>query len=174
MMNGDDDALLVKEFKAGKATAFDIIFDKYRLSVYSICWRYARNDEDARELTQDVFLKVYRNLDKFNEKSKLFTWLYRIVVNTCLSFRRKNKAQDPADLVPPASISMEERLVMKKAIDDALIELPERQRLTFILRHYEGYKFEEIAELMGVTSGAAKANHHHAIIKLRDLLKEWL
>jgi RNA polymerase sigma-70 factor (ECF subfamily) len=174
MMNGDDDAILVKEFKAGKDKAFDAIFDKYRLSVYSICWRYARNDEDARELTQDVFLKVYRNLDKFNEKSKLFTWLYRIVVNTCLSFKRKNKVMDPADIIPPPPISMEERLVMKKAIDDALTELPERQRLTFILRHYEGYKFEEIAELMGVTSGAAKANHHHAVMKLRNLLKEWL
>jgi len=173
-MNGDDDAILVKDFKAGKDKAFDAIFDKYRLSVYSICWRYARNDEDARELTQDVFLKVYRNLDKFNEKSKLFTWLYRIVVNTCLSFKRKNKAQDPADFIPPTPISMEERLVMKKAIDDALTELPERQRLTFILRHYEGYKFEEIGELMGVTSGAAKANHHHAVMKLRNLLKEWL
>jgi RNA polymerase sigma-70 factor (ECF subfamily) len=69
---------------------------------------------------------------------------------------------------------MEERLVMRKAIDDALKELPERQRMTFILRHYEGYKFEEIAEMMGITSGAAKANHHHAIGKLRNLLKEWL
>lgn len=175
MMNGDDDALLVKEFKKGQDKAFDIIFDKYRLSVYSICYRYTRNDEDAREITQDVFIKVHRNLDKFNEKSKLFTWLYRIVVNTCLSFKRKNKVfANPSELIPASAISMEERLVMKKAIDDALQDLPERQRMVFILRHYDGYKFDEIAELMSITSGAAKANHHHAIIKLRDLLKEWL
>jgi RNA polymerase sigma-70 factor (ECF subfamily) len=175
MMNGDDDVLLVKEFKKGQDKAFDILFDKYRLSVYSICYRYTRNGEDAREITQDVFIKVYRNLDKFNEKSKLFTWLYRIVVNTCLSFIRKNKVRnDPPELTDSAAISMEERLVMKKAIDDALQDLPDRQRMAFILRHYDGYKFDEIAELMGITSGAAKANHHHAIIKLRYLLKEWL
>jgi len=175
MMNGDDDVLLVKEFKAGQDKAFETILDKYRLSVYSICYRYTRNDEDARELSQDVFIKVYRNLDKFNEKSKLFTWLYRIVVNTCLSFKRKNKFfKEPSTMVETLVMPMEERLMMKKAIDDALQELPERQRMVFILRHYDGYKFDEIGELMGITGGAAKANHHHAIKKLRDLLKEWL
>ena len=63
---------------------------------------------------------------------------------------------------------------MKIAIDDALIKLPERQRLTFILHHYDGYTFEEIGTIMGITTGGAKAHHHHAIRKLRGLLKDWL
>jgi RNA polymerase sigma-70 factor (ECF subfamily) len=174
MMKGDDDVLLVKDFKAGQEKAFEAIFDKYRLSVYSICYRYTRNDADARELTQDVFIKIYKNLNKFNEKSKLFTWLYRIVVNTCLSFKRKSRRDETLVQDIPVPVSLEQRVRMKKSIDDALKNLPERQRLAFVLRHYDGYTFEEIGQIMEITSGAAKANHYHAIMKLRDLLKEWL
>jgi len=90
-MNGDEDMLLVREFKNGNTNVFDRLFEKYQVSLYSICYRFTRNDSDARELDQDIFIKVYRNLKKFNEKSKFFTWLYRIAVNTCLSFKRKQK-----------------------------------------------------------------------------------
>lgn len=173
-MKGDDDVLLVRDFKAGQEKAFEAIFDKYRLSVFSICYRYTRNDADARELTQDVFMKIYKNLNKFNEKSKLFTWIYRIVVNTCLSFKRKLRREEIPVQDIPVPVSLELRVRMKKSIDDALHNLPERQRLAFVLRHYDGCTFEEIGQIMEITSGAAKANHHHAIMKLRDLLKEWL
>jgi RNA polymerase sigma-70 factor (ECF subfamily) len=74
-MKGDDDAIYVRKFKTGDEKAFDKLFEKYQLSVYSICYRYSRNEADARELTQDTFIKVYNNLNKFREKSKFFTWL---------------------------------------------------------------------------------------------------
>jgi len=173
-MNGDEDILLVREFKNGNEKAFDRIFEKYRVSLYSICYRFTRNDADARELTQDVFKKIYHNLTKFNEKSKFFTWVYRIAVNTCLSFKRRQKVPELHYESVHNTGSMEQRVRMKIAIDNALSRLPERQRLCFILHHYDGYTFAEIGEIMGITTGAAKANHHHAVNKLRILLKEWV
>lgn len=172
-MNDDEDILLVRAFKDGNTRVFDRLFEKYQVSLYSICYRFTRNDSDARELTQDIFIKVYQNLKKFNERSRFFTWLYRIAVNTCLSFKRKQKNQELHYDPPLKTQPMDERVSMKIAIDSALKELPQRQRITFILRHYEGYTFKEIAEIMGITTGAAKANHHQAVRKLRVLLKRW-
>ncbi|MEO0205600.1 MAG: RNA polymerase sigma factor [candidate division WOR-3 bacterium] len=171
-MNEDTDLSLVRKYKAGEERAFDMLFEKYQQPVYSICYRYVRNDADARELTQDIFVKIYRNLKKFNEKSKFFTWVYRIAVNTCISFKRSVHSE----IVLDCSVSnpSERNLILKKAIDDALVKLPGRQKMAFILRHYEGYTFDEIGEIMGISSGAAKANHFQAIRKLRSLLKDWI
>ena len=174
-MKGDEeDIVLVRRFKNGNEKAFDRLFEKYQIPLYSICYRYTRNGADARDLTQDIFIKIYNNLKKFNEKSKLFTWLYRIAVNTCISFKRKER--NPVQECEPArkTIFMDERVRMKIAIDDALAKLPERQKMSFILHHYEGYTFNEIGEIMGITTGAAKANHFNAIKKLQVLLREWI
>jgi RNA polymerase sigma-70 factor (ECF subfamily) len=173
-VNGQEDESLVKSFKKGDEGAFDRIFEKYHLSIYSICYRYTRNEADARDLTQEVFIRVYRNLPKFRMRSKLFTWLYRITVNTCLSFKRRECHFDPLPAALPNGHSLDREVILKKAIDDALRKLPERQRMTFVLRHYEGYTFNEIGAIMGISSGAAKANHYHAVRKLRTLLESWL
>ncbi len=174
-MNSDEDIQLVKAFKSGNEEAFDRLFEKYRVPVYSLCYRYVRNDADARELVLDVFTKVYRNLARFREQSKFFTWLYRIVVNTCISHTRRHRRSDvPYSSEKGAHNTLEEAVHMKIAISDALVQLPERQRLAFILHHYDGYTFNEIGSIMGITTGAAKAHHYHAIRKLRKLLKDWL
>jgi RNA polymerase sigma-70 factor (ECF subfamily) len=175
-MNGEnEDIILVRKFKNREEGAFDKIFEKYKVPLYSICYRYTRNDADAHDLCQEVFIKVYRGLNGFNEKSKFFTWFYRIAVNTCISFKRHQRVSNPILYELPAkSLPLDERISMKVAIDDALIRLPERQRLSFILRHYEGYTFQEIGEIMGISLGAAKANHFHAVKKLQVMLKELL
>ncbi|OPX18265.1 hypothetical protein BXT86_02090 [candidate division WOR-3 bacterium 4484_100] len=171
-MNGNEDIQLVQDFKSGDEKAFDRLFEKYQGSVYSLCYRYTRNESDAKEVCQDVFIKVYNNLKKFNEKSKFFTWLYRITVNTCISFRRRNRSVQQYE--PEAMVSMDQRIRMKIAINDALRKLPKRQRMVFLLHHYEGYTFDEVGDIMGISTGTAKANHYHAIRKLRELLKEWI
>ena len=173
-MNGQEDENLVRSFKAGNEKAFDRIFEKYHIPVYSICYRYTRNEADARDLTQEVFIRIYRNLAKFRMESKLFTWLYRITVNACISFKRRERQFEPLPESLPDARSLSNTATLKVAISDALQKLPERQRMAFILRHYEGYTFSEIGEIMGITSGAAKANHHHAIRKLRTYLEGWL
>ncbi len=168
----NDDISLVKRYKNGDEDAFDLLFEKYQQPIYSICYRFVRNEDDARELTQDVFIKIYRNLKKFNGKSKFFTWIYRITVNTCISFKRK--FHQAIEFDDSTSHSIERNLMLKKAIDDALAKLPKRQRAAFILRHFEGYTFEEIGEIMEISTGAAKANHFQAIKRLRVLLKDWV
>lgn len=173
-MNGNEDTTLVHAFKNGDEKAFDAIFKKYHIAIFTLCYRFVRNESDARELTQDVFIKIHRNLRKFNEKSKLFTWIYRIVSNTCFSFRRSRRRSSTAYEPTAASTSLERQVTMRVAIDKALLKLPERQRMCFLLRHYDGYSFKEIGSIMGITTGAAKANHHHAIRKLRSLLEQWL
>lgn len=173
-MNGQEDANLVRAFKGGDEDAFDRIFDKYHVPIYSICYRFTRNEADARELTQDVFIKVYRNLRKFNERSKFFTWVYRIAVNTCISFKRRNRKLLPLLETEPKRDPVGQSVRLKVAIDDALKKLPDRQRMAFILRHYQGYTFDEIAEIMNITTGAAKANHYQAVRKLRSYLEDWL
>ena len=173
-MKGDEDAIYIHNFKNGDEKSFDHLYEKYHMSIYALCYRYIRNEADALELTQDVFIKTYNNLRKFREKSKFFTWLYRIATNTCFSFKRRNKRGD-LELEPPKEkIGLGKRIRMKVAIDRALLKLPKRQKLCFILHHYEGHTFAEIGDIMNITTGAAKANHHHAIKKLRILLKEWL
>jgi len=170
----DEDIILVKEFKNGDEKAFDQLYEKYRVPLYSLCYRFTRNEADACDLTQDIFIKVYRNLKKFKEKSKFFTWLYRIAVNTCISFKRKNLPPRPEHASVTKTLPMDKRVRMKIAIDDALVKLPKRQRLAFILHHYEGYTFVETGRIMKISTGAAKANHYHAIKKLQILLKDWI
>lgn len=171
-MNDNEDLLLVRRYKNGDKKAFDSLFEMYKHPVYSICYRYVRNDADAQELTLEVFTKVYQNLKRFDERSKFFTWLYRITVNTCISFKRRY--HEEMEINSSISNPRERNIVLKKAIDDALAKLPGRQKMAFILRHYEGYTFDEIGEIMGISSGAAKANHFQAIRKLRILLKDWI
>lgn len=175
LVNGDDDARLILSFKQGDEKAFDQLFDKYRTPVYSICYRYARNDADAHELTQDVFIKAYRNIRRFDERSKFFTWLYRIAVNTCISFHRKQTRDAPAAAKDPVmDCGLDKKVRMKIAVDEALKKVPQRQRMTFILHHYDGRTFNEVGTIMRITTGAAKAHYHHAVKKLREYLKEWL
>lgn len=173
-MKGDEDGALVKAFKNGDEQAFDRLFEKYRLPIYSICYRYLRNEADAQEVLLDIFTKIFHNIDKFREKSKFFTWAYRISINTCISFQRSR----PKGYIVPESThrsqSMGERVRMKVAIDNALAQLPDRQRMCFVLHFYEGYTFQEIGNIMNITTGAVKANHHHAVMKLRSFLKRWL
>lgn len=172
MKSNEEDIILVRRFKNGDEKAFDRLFEKYQVPLYSICYRFTRNAADARDITQDIFIKVYNNLTKFHEKSKFFTWLYRIAINTSISFKRKMHTRELQYQPTPESLSMDERVRMKIVIDDALIKLPERQRMSFILHHYEGYTFNEIGDIMGITTGAAKANHYHAIRKLQVFLKD--
>jgi RNA polymerase sigma-70 factor (ECF subfamily) len=170
----DEDMVLVRQFKNGDDKAFDRLYEKYRIPVYSICYRYTRNEADARDLIQEIFIKVYNNIKKFNERSKFFTWLYRITINTCISFVRKNSSSRPIHTSISTSMSLDKRVRMKIAIDNALAQLPARQRCAFVLHHYEGYTFEETGKIMKISTGAAKANHFQAIRKLRKFLKDWI
>ncbi len=186
------DIELVREFKNGNEQAFDELVKRYQQKIYQQAWRMVRNSEDALELSQETFVRAYRALPKFKEKSSVYTWLFRICFNLCLTFLNKSKKQQNVSSIDTMT---EERLMFKavtikeelkepntiskrqglaKAISDAVISLPSQQRLVFMMRQYDDMKNDEIAKVLHLSVGGVKSNYRHAIIKLKEILKEWL
>jgi RNA polymerase sigma-70 factor (ECF subfamily) len=172
-----DDQALVAACLAGDGTAFDEIVERHRRSVYQVCFRFVNNHEDAADLTQEAFVRAWKGLGRFKGQAALSTWLYRIAVNVCLNragARRLDTAPLEADRLvdttspPPGSdLTREERA---RAVRRAINALPDTQRATLILRSYHDLSHREIAEILGSSVGAVKANFFHALANLRKIL----
>ena len=170
------DAELVEACLAGRRDAFDAIVERHQRAVYQLCFRFVGNHEDASDLTQDVFVRAYRGLHRFNGRSSLSTWLYRIAVNVSL-----NKVTARAIAFAPIAtdgltsalespidtVLREERAERVRA---AIARLPRKQRATLILRVYHELPHDQIAAILGSSVGAVKANFFHALNNLKKLL----
>jgi RNA polymerase sigma-70 factor (ECF subfamily) len=172
-----EDSALVAAAREGRRAAFDLLVKRHQRSVYHLCFRFVGNHEDAADLTQDVFLRAYRALAGFRGDAAVSTWLYRIGVNLCLNRRAARKAttvpiedvgepQAPGNDATAALIDGERSASVRAAV----AQLPERQRATVVLRVYQGKSHKEIAEILGTTEGAAKANLFHALASLKKRL----
>jgi RNA polymerase sigma factor (sigma-70 family) len=174
--DGMDD--LGRRFKDGDEDAFNLVVAEYSRRVYALCYRMLRDEEDARDMTQEVFVRAYSRRGSFGGRSSLYTWIYRIGVNMCLSSIRKRKVRTvPLDDVEPFLAAgghdgPGDRADLRRLVSGALMRLPPKQRAVFSLRFYERMPFKEIARVTGTTVGAAKANHHFALEKLRSVLDE--
>lgn len=176
-----DERALVEACLAGRSGAFDLIVERHRRSVYQLCYRFVSNHEDASDLSQEVFLRAYRGLRNFRGQSSIATWLYRIGVNVCLNrvstkvpaseplgdrqLERQfvdRRAESPSDAVLRAERSARVRA--------AIAQLPRKQRATLILRTYHEMSHQEIADVLGSSIGAVKANFFHALGSLKKLL----
>jgi RNA polymerase sigma-70 factor (ECF subfamily) len=174
-----DEAGLVEACLAGQPGAFDVIVERHRRSIYQLCYRFVGNHEDARDLSQDIFLRAYRGLGKFRGGSALSTWLYRIGVNLCLNrVSRKTSPLESIDdqqHIDTHSESTPDRLLREERgvqVRKAIAMLPPKQRATLILRMYHELSHEEIAGVLGSSVGAVKANFFHALGNLRKQLGE--
>ena len=178
-----DDAALVAECLAGTDGAFDQLVERYRRPVYQVCYRFVGNHEDASDLSQEVFLRAYRGLKNFRGQAALSTWLYRIGVNVCLNRVGTKKALDSRtdepieaeQFVDGRSDSPAERLLREERsarVRAAIAQLPDKQRATLILRTYHELSHQEIAEILGSSVGAVKANFFHALGNLKKILGE--
>jgi RNA polymerase sigma-70 factor (ECF subfamily) len=172
-----DERSLVDACLAGRAGAFDLIVERHRRSVYQLCYRFVSNHEDASDLTQDVFLRAYRGLRRFRGQSSLATWLYRIGVNVCLnrlSVKTPQKESiDEREHVDTRSESATDHLLRSERaarVRAAIVHLPRKQRATLILRMYHEMSHQEIADVLGSSVGAVKANFFHALGNLKKLL----
>jgi RNA polymerase sigma-70 factor (ECF subfamily) len=162
---------------SGDASAFDVLVVRHQKSVQRVCYRFTGNSEDAADLTQEVFVKAYRSLPKFRGTSAFSTWLYRIAVNACLSFKasRKNRVEewdedhDIAAEGPSAEESLDAAL-NAETVRAALDTLPEKQRVTVIMKVLEERTHAEVAEILGSNVGTVKANLFFAIRNLRKQL----
>lgn len=172
------EADLVAACLSGRPGAFDVIVERHRRAVYQLCYRFVGSHEDASDLSQDVFLRAYRGLRSFRGGSSLRTWLYRIGVNVCLN--RVSVKTPPSEPIqeqqhvdtrsesPSDRIIREERAVRVRA---AIAQLPRKQRAALVLRMYHEMSHQEIAETLGSSVGAVKANVFHALQNLKKLLR---
>jgi RNA polymerase sigma-70 factor, ECF subfamily len=175
-----DDAALVALAASGRREAFDVIVERHRRTVYQVCYRFVGNHEDASDLSQDAFVRAWRGLKNFQGQSALSTWLYRIAVNLCLNrLSLKTPRTEPIELTAPIEdkrsedpqthLLREERgAIVRKAI----ATLPRKQRATLILRAYHELPHHQIAEILGSSVGAVKANFFHALANLKKRLDE--
>jgi RNA polymerase sigma-70 factor (ECF subfamily) len=173
----DEDGALVAACQRGDRAAFDLIVERHQRSIYRLCFRFVNNHEDASDLVQEVFIKAYRGIRRFRGDSSLATWLYRIAVNTCLSFRssRRPSTEELSDSIGAESTDFIERLERderSRRVREAVRRLPERQRMTLILKVYHDLKHEDVARIMGTTVGTTKANLFHALSNLKRLVAE--
>jgi RNA polymerase sigma-70 factor (ECF subfamily) len=174
-----DEAGLVIACLNGRPGAFDLIVERHRRSVYQLCYRFVGNREDANDLSQDVFLRAFRGLRNFRGQSSLSTWLYRIGVNVCLNrMSVKMPASESIDArqhVDTRSESASERVLRAERgarVRAAIALLPRKQRATLVLRMYHEMSHQEIANVLGSSVGAVKANFFHALGNLKKRLDD--
>jgi RNA polymerase sigma-70 factor (ECF subfamily) len=173
-----DDVELVSAAADGNRDAFDVIVERHRRAVYQVCYRFMNNHEDASDLAQDAFVRAWKGLKNFKGQAALSTWLYRIAVNVCLNkVSTKTAVMAPIEStehmedvrIEGAQLKMlrEERAV---AVRHAIASLPEKQRATLILRTYHDMSHQQIADTLGSSVGAVKANFFHALNNLKKIL----
>ena len=149
----------------------------YEREIFFYVYKMTKNMEDAKDLTQEIFIKVFRKLPGFKGDSAFRTWLYRIATNHTLNFLERRPPAGSRDVLgtlpdpAPSSRVLLERSELARHLDRAIASLPKQQRAMVILRTHEGLTYAEIAEILGCSIGNCKATYHNAIKKLREILK---
>ena len=173
-----DDAALVTASVAGEREAFDVIVERHRRAIYLVCYRFVNNHDDASDLAQDAFVRAWRGLKTFKGQSALSTWLHRIAVNVCLNrVSAKTPINEPiesTDHFEDVRLEDAQHAMMREeraaAVRKAIAGLPDKQRATLILRTYHDMSHQQIADVLGSSVGAVKANFFHALANLKKIL----
>lgn len=170
---------LVRAAAHGSMAAFEEIYSRYHRRVYAICLRMLRNTTEAEDLTQDVFLQLYRKIGSFRGDSAFSTWLHRLSVNEVLMhFRKRNvkfektteKGDPPVQVVSGTENPKRMSIVDKIALEDAIQQLPPGYRNVFVLHDVRGYEHDEVANILGCAAGTSKSQLNKARAKLQKLL----
>lgn len=159
--------------------AFQTLVETYQERLYWHIRRFVFNHEDANDVVQNTFIKAWKGLKNFRGDSKLYTWLYRIATNECITFVNKMKKQRSEDLEGEDASQYAAHLTADQYFDgseaerklyEALETLPEKQRAVFQLRYFEEMKYDDMSEVMGTSVGALKASYHHAVKKIEQYI----
>ncbi len=157
---------------------FNLLVQKYQEKVYLHIRRLVINHSDADDVVQDTFIKVWKNLEKFRSESNLFTWIYRIATNEAMSFLQKKKRKylfTTIDYNTKLSKNLEDDSYftgdeIQLKLQNALLTLPDKQRLVFNMKYYDELKYEEMSEITGTSTGALKASYHIAVKKIEKYI----
>jgi len=185
-MNGEEKSLLIKA-KSGDIEAFEQLIEAYEKKVFNIALRMIGNYDDANDIAQEVFIRVYKSLGGFKEQSAFSTWIYRITTNVCLDELRKRKNKkvvyidedlkgDDGEIkrqfeaTEPTPEMVAEKNYVKQVVNDAIQKLSEEHRTVIILRDINGFSYEEIAKITKCPEGTVKSRINRARQALKDIL----
>jgi len=184
---------LIKKLQVGHHSAFKELFQTYSAMVFNVCFRMLGNQQEAEDVTQDVFFKVYKSVRQFRCESKLSTWLYRIAINFCLDYQRRKKrerllsldfifenpGQEECGVVAASEDGLDamlEKSEIERIVQNAINSLPKHQRVALTLQMYEGLPYQEIAEVMNCSVASVESRLHRAkqnlYKKLSPLIKD--
>ena len=175
-----DDKVLLEQFRdpATKEAGYTRIIRKYQEKLYWHIRRMVVEHEDANDVLQNMFIKVWNGLENFREDSQLYTWLYRIATNESLSFLEQQKKRSSVSL-SDVETGLSNKLQADKGFDAnklewklqaAIQQLPEKQRIVFNLRYYDEMPYEKMSKVLDTSEGALKASYHHAVKKIEDFI----
>jgi len=173
----DDDLQLVERFRKGDQRAFDELVIKYQSRICYLVLGIIGDSDEAADIAQTTFVRAYQKFHGFRGKASFKTWLYRIAINLSKNYLRGKVKRERLPSLPGDRWVVDDRVEemiskeRKQMINEAISQLPERQRLTLILRIYGELPYKEIARIMGGPPGLAKVNFHHAINNLRKRCK---
>ena len=175
---------LISRAKKGDVSAFEELIAGYEKKVYNTVYRFFNNSEDAMDITQEIFIKVYTSLHSFREDSSFSTWIYRIAVNTCIDFLRKKKDETLPikdemplgnDLKHSSYTQLPEDFVEKQELKEVLLKaintLPKEQRICVILRDIQGFSYTEMSDILMCSLGTIKSRLSRGRRALREKLK---
>jgi len=170
---------LIRQSQDGDTRAMGLIYEKYKTPIYNLAYRYTYNSAVAEDLLQEIFLKVFTHIQDVDKKEFFEGWLYRVAVNTCLSFVRSRKAYEVKSVsldsveskINNQKFSHSEKMI-HKSIDDAIQSLPIRLRSVFLLFDVQGFTHEEVAGILGCSVGTSKSQLFKARTKIRKHLKD--
>lgn len=184
----EEDIQLVARARTGDERAFKALLEKYQRPVFTICLRMVRNRDEATDLAQESFIKVFASLDRYNPAFAFSSWLFKITSNLCIDHLRKRRIHTLAmdepvesekgeftrqyespDPTPDETFSRNEKM---QKLDAGIAALPEHYRIMLVLRHQEDMSYEEIAESLSIPLGTVKARIHRAREMLRAILEE--
>ena len=175
------DKEIMELYRSGsREKAFALLVDAYTERLYWHIRRFACSHDDANDLLQDIFIKVWTSLPTFREESQLFTWLYRIATNQVLNHLRRQRFRSLVSF-ESASLMLEKKIdedphfngdELQRELHKAIQRLPEKQRIVFCFRYFDKMKYEDISEITDTSVGALKASYHHAYNKIKDELQK--
>lgn len=175
----EEELVLLLQDPNKKDEAFSLLVKEYKVRLYWHIRNIVKLHEDADDVLQNVFIKVYRNIHQFKGESKLYSWMYRIASNESITFLNKK-----AKLLKISNEELQDYLIgnlqsdvyfegdeIQLKLQKAIATLPEKQKLVFNMKYFEELKYEEIADILSTSVGALKSNYHHAVKKIESYLK---
>lgn len=195
MTEESEESEIVRRAQSGDRDAFRELVERYQRRVYSICYGMLKNNEDSLDVSQEVFVKVYRYIENFNHQSSFYTWLYRITVNMCIDHIRKNKKirnveyddrlshhgddVEGGEHIMPSTLGLNPdkvygRKELREKMLAALDTLSEKHRTILLLREVEGLSYEEMAEVLQISKGTVMSRLFHARRYFQDAMADYL